>query len=180
MNYGEYKLTKISVNDEWRTPSDLLDDIRLCYGPIVLDAAADHENHVAPIYFTQEQDALEQDWTAACRDAGPGVIFCNPPYSKPNKPLFTRKAIEEAEKGEREVVMVLPVNTRDIWMQEAIFKRAAGGRTEYTKLGLRDAFLIYSRNTKIWLIQGAVRFTSPFNPKNNGSPSGTGVISFTA
>jgi phage N-6-adenine-methyltransferase len=70
---------------------------------MILDLAADRYNSKCLYFIDEERDALKQDWHQLfniCKDfSSPQGAFCNPPYSKPNLPQFTKKACLEAEKG---------------------------------------------------------------------------------
>lgn len=87
-----------------RTPKWLVDLIREAWAVEFIDVAADHENHVAHNYFTEETNGLTQEW-------GP-VNFCNPPYE--NIKAWVLKGLEEARKG-RWTFFVLPQNLETEW-----------------------------------------------------------------
>jgi hypothetical protein len=73
----------------------------------VVDFAADDVNHRAPFYFTEEIDALKQDWVKTILIAEKDFIaieasrtpagWLNPPFKK--NFLFAPKCAEEVEKG---------------------------------------------------------------------------------
>lgn len=179
MSYGQAKQGKASASDEWTTDPKLVAAILAEYGAIILDAAATAENAVAPRFITKEMDALEMDWQVVAGD-GPGIAFCNPPYSAPNKPRFTEKAIATAEAG-LTVAMVLPCNTRDRWFHSLVLSRVVGCPLFEDKLGgLWPAKRIGSPAATLWLLEGQVRFGSPLNPKGNGAPVGVAVVVFKA
>lgn len=74
--------------------------IKACGEPITLDVAAAEWNHKCDRYYTEEDDALKQNW-----DAKAG--WCNPPYSATVIEAFVRKAIDAAQRGTT-VVCLLP------------------------------------------------------------------------
>lgn len=77
-----------------------------------IDAAASVSNAVLPRYWTLEDDALTQDWTAE-------RVWCNPPYSS-IKP-WVSKAWESVAGGCQLVVMLLPANrTEQVWWQDYV------------------------------------------------------------
>lgn len=180
MSFGDAKKGEASTSDEWTTDSDLVVAIKAEYGPIVLDVAATAANALAPLFITKEQDALKQDWNALCADAGPGVIFDNPPWSKPNKPTFLTHALATARRPNgRTVVNVIPANMRDRWFHQLVLKRLNGARAVAAELGGRwPALLLKGRDIELWLLEGQAVFGSPLNPKGNGTPGGVAVVVF--
>ncbi|EKP8507630.1 phage N-6-adenine-methyltransferase [Escherichia coli] len=69
------------VGDQWRTPDLLFWGINAIFGPLVLDLFTDGDNSKCPNYYTAEQNALTQDWSARIAELG-GAAFANPPYSR--------------------------------------------------------------------------------------------------
>lgn len=69
------------VGDQWRTPDLLFWGINAMFGPLVLDLFADDSNAKCPIWYTAEDNALTQDWSACLTELG-GAAFGNPPYSR--------------------------------------------------------------------------------------------------
>ena len=67
-----------------------------------LDAAASVWNAKCARYFDEEEDSLQQDWSAY------GTIWCNPPFKADLIGRFVAKAIEAAEQGST-VVLLLPI-----------------------------------------------------------------------
>lgn len=57
---------------DWATPQDLFDLLDRDWG-FTLDGAASAENAKCPRFYTEEDDAFQQEPTGE-------VIFCNPPY----------------------------------------------------------------------------------------------------
>ncbi len=70
-----YKLTPQGNPDgqSYQTPKDLFDKLHAIFR-FTVDAAASDVNHLLPKYWTQETDAIKQDWTQE-------TIFCNPPFN---------------------------------------------------------------------------------------------------
>jgi phage N-6-adenine-methyltransferase len=60
--------------DQWSTPQWLFDELNAKYR-FTLDAAASHENHKCPLYFTKEEDGLKQSWRGH-------RVFINVPFSQ--------------------------------------------------------------------------------------------------
>lgn len=102
------KRTEKSTSDEWETPPEVFDPLQRRYGPFDLDAAATATTAKAPLFFSREQSALTQDWSVG---GAVKTVWLNPPYSKPLKELFVKKAVEEAYGKQLIVVCLLPVDT---------------------------------------------------------------------
>lgn len=69
------------VGDQWRTPDLLFWGVNAMFGPLVLDLFADDSNAKCPAWYTAEDNALTQDWSARLEELG-GAGFGNPPYSR--------------------------------------------------------------------------------------------------
>lgn len=69
------------VGDQWRTPDALFWGINAMFGPLVLDLFTDGENSKCPAFYTVEDNALTQDWSAKLGELN-GAAFGNPPYSR--------------------------------------------------------------------------------------------------
>ncbi|WP_273848756.1 phage N-6-adenine-methyltransferase [Serratia liquefaciens] len=69
------------VGDQWCTPDDLFWGINAMFGPLVLDLFTDGENSKCPAFYTAEDNALTQDWSARLEELH-GAAFGNPPYSR--------------------------------------------------------------------------------------------------
>lgn len=78
--------TELSKKDLWRTPPALFNLLDDEFG-FQLDAAAAHNTALCDRYFTEEDDALVQDWGAD----GVRRVFCNPPFSRTSE--FIAKGI---------------------------------------------------------------------------------------
>lgn len=92
-------------SDYYETPKELFAGLNTIF-TFNIDLAATDQNALLPRYFTEEQDALNQNWAAVAKCA-----FLNPPFSvKGQKDAFVAKALEEAEFG-LTTVMLLPVKS---------------------------------------------------------------------
>lgn len=69
------------VGDQWRTPDQIWWGINSLYGPFVLDLFADRENNKCEAFYTAEDNALTQDWSARLAELN-GAAYANPPYSR--------------------------------------------------------------------------------------------------
>ena len=144
------------VGDQWRTPDNIFWGINSMFGPFVLDLFSDGENSKCEAYYTAEDNALAQDWSARVTELN-GAAFANPPYS--------RASMHEDEyiTGMRYI------------MQHASTMRDKGGRF---------VFLIKAATSEVWwpedadhvaFIRGRIGFDLPmwFVPKNEKQvPSG--------
>ncbi|RNM07960.1 phage N-6-adenine-methyltransferase [Dickeya undicola] len=146
------------VGDQWRTPEPLFWGINAMFGPLVLDLFSDGENSKCPAYYTAEDNALAQDWSARLAELN-GAAFANPPYS-------TAKMHDgEYITGMRHV------------MAHTAQMRERGGRY---------VFLIKSATSEVWwpeyadhvaFIRGRIAFEVPiwFKPKDDKQiPSSAG------
>lgn len=144
------------VGDQWCTPDNIFWGINAMFGPLVLDLFTDGENTKCPDFYTAEDNALAQDWSARLEELH-GAAYGNPPYSR-------------ASQHEGEYI----TGMRYI-MQHASAMRDKGGRY---------VFLIKAATSEVWwpedadhisFIRGRVGFDLPkwFIPKNEKQvPSG--------
>lgn len=94
-----------SSKDDWTTPIWLFDDLNKKYD-FTLDAAASDDNHLLPLYFTEEIDGLKQTWSGH-------RVFCNPPYSL--APEFIEKAYKERYSAELSLLLVPVRSSNEEW-----------------------------------------------------------------
>lgn len=96
----------------WTTPVDAFNTFDTRFG-FKLDACASKSNALCEKYFTEEDDALSQDW-------GTEPVWINPPFAKAKK--FVEKAAAEAAKGTL-VVMLIPANMNSCYWHDFILGR---------------------------------------------------------
>ncbi|MBO0441497.1 DNA N-6-adenine-methyltransferase [Candidatus Enterococcus ikei] len=106
-----------SKKQDWETPQYLYEQLDSQYH-FDLDAAASHSNAKAPKYFTEEDDALQQDWGLY------NSIFCNPPYSTKMQNEFVKKAYETYKKHNNTIVLLIPARTGTWRWHKYIFGKA--------------------------------------------------------
>lgn len=58
--------------DAWNTPKELFDQLHAVFG-FTVDAAANEKNALLQRYWSQQEDALRQDWSKE-------IVWLNPPY----------------------------------------------------------------------------------------------------
>ncbi len=116
--------------DKWQTPPEIFRQLNDEFH-FTLDAAAEAETALCGTYFTEEDDALKQNW-------GEHIVFCNPPYSKLR--AFAKKAYEESRRGAT-VVMLVPARTDTKAFHEYLSKgevRFIKGRLKFLQNGLEQ------------------------------------------
>ncbi|MCL7695484.1 phage N-6-adenine-methyltransferase, partial [Klebsiella pneumoniae] len=115
------------VGDQWRTPDLLFWGVNAMFGPLVLDLFADDSNAKCPAWYTAEDNALTQDWSARLEELG-GAGFGNPPYSRSQyheKQAVTGMthimsyASEQREKGGRYVFLLKSATSETWWPEDA-------------------------------------------------------------
>ncbi|ELY4596959.1 phage N-6-adenine-methyltransferase [Cronobacter sakazakii] len=113
------------VGDQWRTPDNIFWGINAMFGPLVLDLFSDGENAKCEAYYTAEDNALTQDWSARLAELN-GAAFGNPPYSRASRHdgeyitgmrYIMQHASAMREKGGR-YVFLIKVATSEVWWPE--------------------------------------------------------------
>ena len=105
-----------SGNDEWFTPSDIIEAARSVLGEIDLDpASCDVANKIvkAEKYYTIDDDGLTKEWK--------GRVWMNPPYSTGKISLFIEKLFESKDVSE---AIVLTNNATETKWFGLFFKHA--------------------------------------------------------
>jgi phage N-6-adenine-methyltransferase len=102
-----------SESDEWATPLWLFRKLNQRYN-FTLDSCATKENAKCPLFFTKEQNGLEQDW-------GTHRTFCNPPYSAIK--AWARKCFEASRSGAL-VVLLAPARPGTSWYHDWVKGKA--------------------------------------------------------
>lgn len=123
-----FKTRAKNTKDNWRTPKYLFDYLNLKYH-FNIDLAADDNNHLCNDYYTEETDALKQDWTGK-------RAFCNPPFSQ--KKVWIKKAAETVKMPEKNtiIVMIIPATVETEAWRKYIWNGAyeiifPAGRVKY-------------------------------------------------
>ena len=117
-----------SQTDKWNSPPHIIENIKVRYGKIDLDAATDVSNPVgADAIHTEHTDGLKRNWW--------GLTYVNPPYGR-GLLNWVKKAIEEFE-SERchTIIMLLPSRTDTRWFHLLLEYKYA--RIEFIKGRLR-------------------------------------------
>ena len=61
MNYINAGLMS-SATDNWATPQNFFDEQNAKYGPFDVDVCADQINAKCAMFYTKDQDGLQQEW----------------------------------------------------------------------------------------------------------------------
>lgn len=100
------------------TPKEFLVAVRnrLQIDNFAWDLAASHENKICDSCWTEEDDALVQNWNIVS-----GWSYCNPPFS--DLEPWVAKASLESLKG-AQIVMLLPASVGSRWFREFVHDKA--------------------------------------------------------
>lgn len=120
-------VTKNSGNNEWYTPHEFVDSVKVVLGKIDLDPASNEKANTiikAETFYTEDDDGLSMEWG--------GRIFMNPPYSSALIKAFCDKFVNS--KIEEGIVLVNNA-TETGWFQSLLSKSDAiclvEGRIKY-------------------------------------------------
>ncbi|EIA8665227.1 phage N-6-adenine-methyltransferase [Salmonella enterica] len=115
------------VGDQWCTPDALWWGINARFGPFVLDLFADHHNARCEAYYTAEDNALAQNWSARLAELG-GAAYANPPYSRAQQfegqyitgmVHIMRHTMAMRELGGRYVYLIKAATSESWWPENA-------------------------------------------------------------
>lgn len=112
-----------SKKHDWRTPKKLFDNLNSEYN-FWIDLASDDKNNLCPIFLTEKQNALKQNWfeLAKLNKRVSDYAWCNPPYGR-NLVVWIKKAYEENKLGFRSVWLI-PARTDTKFFHNFIFNKA--------------------------------------------------------
>ena len=100
-----------SKNQEYETPDSLFDLLDKEFN-FTLDVCANRKNKKVQEYFSEKDNALEQDWVGTC--------WMNPPFKSLSK--WIKKAHAESLKHGSTVVCFIPARTNTNWWHEHCMK----------------------------------------------------------
>lgn len=99
-----------SRKQNWTTPADIFQPLHTEFG-FTLDAAASAENAKAAAFFTEEDDAMRQDW-------GRHIVWCNPPYGAGYSLSAWVEKAHKASLAGATVVLLIPARTNTVWFHD--------------------------------------------------------------
>ena len=133
-----------SKNQEYATPQELFKILNDEFN-FTIDVCADSSNYKVKPFYTEQDNALVQNWT--------GICWMNPPYKDMKKWII--KAYEESIKHDSTVVCLIPARTNTKWWHEYCMKgeiRFIKGRPKFEGCihGLPQplAIVIFGKNYK--------------------------------
>lgn len=113
-----YKAIMTSDKQDWETPQDLFDNLNKEFD-FELDAFASDKNAKCKHFFTEQDDALQQDWTEY------KSIFINPPYTSKVQDEVLKKINDTISSNWRGVIVLLiPARTDTKRWHDYIFNKA--------------------------------------------------------
>ena len=113
-----YKAIMTSDKQDWETPQDLFDNLNNEFD-FDLDAFASDKNAKCKHFFTEQDDALQQDWTEH------KSIFINPPYTSKVQDEVLKKINDTISSNWRGVIVLLiPARTDTKRWHDYIFNKA--------------------------------------------------------
>lgn len=107
-------VTHNSGQNEWYTPTEIIEAARRVMGRITLDPASSViANSIvqADYFYTIQDDGLAQDWT--------GCVWLNPPYSQPEIGRFADKVHQEIPRLDQLCILVNNA-TETAWFQRML------------------------------------------------------------
>lgn len=104
-----------SEKGDWETPDWLFEQLDKEF-QFYIDAAADDRNHKCDVWISEDDDALQVDWSAG------GNVWLNPPYGR-GIGQWIQKAYEESRKG-MTVVVLVPARTDTAWWHDWAMRAA--------------------------------------------------------
>lgn len=111
--------------DNWCTPPEILGVVRKV-APIGLDPCSNENSLVGARYSLSGvgpgQCGLSAEWSVACPLGE--LVFCNPPYSRPNKELWSAKCASEGRKAGAQIILLVPADVDTGWWHENVAARA--------------------------------------------------------
>jgi phage N-6-adenine-methyltransferase len=103
-----------SKKEDWGTPQSLFDQLHQEFR-FGFDLAASEGNKKCQYYFSEQDDALKQDWTQTYMNHG--TLFCNPPYGR-GLEKWLEKAFDAFVHDDVVSVWLLPARTDTKWFHK--------------------------------------------------------------
>lgn len=102
---------------DYATPPDFMDAVRLRYGPISFDLAAHAGNTKHERYYTEENNSLVQPWHKL-----DGLLWLNPPFA--DIAPWAAKCAQESRLGAR-ILFLVPASVGSNWFRDHVYGHAA-------------------------------------------------------
>jgi len=97
-----------SASDKWETPQEFFDKLDAEFH-FDWDVCATRESAKCALYWSEEDDALVQEWA--------GVCWMNPPYGRQ-----IGQWVQKAYEADATVVCLLPARTDTAWWHDYVMK----------------------------------------------------------
>lgn len=158
MNSNDRKVVFSSGNDEWETPIELYKTLDSLFH-FTLDPCATDDNHLAPNWFTKDDNGLKKRWEG-------NTVFVNYPYSDAKQ--WLAKIGEESTTSD--IVVLCPARTDTKAFHEHVFPKATAilffkGRLKFlnpakdftlTSAPFPSCLIFYCDRDKVEAIQGLI------------------------
>ncbi len=147
-----------SAKNDFRTPEAVFKALNERFGPFTLDAAASKDNACVDVFYSEDDNGLEQPWT--------GFVFCNPPYVKQWPGIgrgdrttikdWVQKGLESVLSGQAQRVVILIPNYSSVaYWHDDIFPHISHlvivkGRIDFTGPHIRVSGA--SRNPSVAIV----------------------------
>ncbi|QKJ87429.1 phage N-6-adenine-methyltransferase [Paramixta manurensis] len=127
------------IGDQWRSPDRLWWGINAMFGPFVLDLFADTDNAKCEAFYTAEENALTQNWSARLKELN-GAGYANPPYSRASQygeqyitgmRHIISYAMKMRDAGGRYVFLIKAATSEIWWPEEADHVSFIRGRVSF-------------------------------------------------
>lgn len=124
------------------TPPELKEAVEARFGKIIFDLAADGDNTLHDLYFSEEDNAFDYDWHKIGIDDGSkdtGWLWLNPTYN--NIGEWAEKCADEVHKGAR-ILFHVPASTGAGWYWDHVkpHSHVLHLRQRVTYIGATDAY----------------------------------------
>jgi len=106
------------MNNEWRTPPEIVKLAEKIVGALGFDAACTKENCLVPTQqvFYPETDLLSLSWGDFWSPRG-STVWCNPPYSAGMVAKWVAKAIQEFQENKVDTLFLVRLDPTTGWFK---------------------------------------------------------------
>lgn len=107
---------------DYQTPDDFIDAVRLRFGPLAIDLAATAQNRKAPIHLGLDvhEDALSVQWPIARGAIG----WLNPPFAKLDPWVAKCVASRSRLQGGARILLLVPASIGACWFLDHVHGKA--------------------------------------------------------